>query len=142
MNGATSYNGKNGHKIISSESQPKWRESTSCKIDLDPCAPKPSTPKLCENTTKETYFLMNTEESVGKDSGSISKLAQLLLGLATLLALGSLLSNFFLVWAISKTTNTKEVTETKTTEKITRIIEKPSQKEANEYYYYAPAARW
>jgi hypothetical protein len=140
MNGEISQNGKNGHGVNSSTSRPKWREAASCGIDPNPYPPKPLTPKPCENTTKETYFLMNSEKSAGNNSG-MSKLARLLLGLVTLLALGSLISNLFLVWAISKTTNTKEVNE-KTTEKITRIIEKPQQKEANEYYYYAPAARW
>jgi hypothetical protein len=137
MNGTTSRNGQNGYKETPSNSQPKWREATTCNIDFNPCDPKEPTPKPCENKTKETYFFMNTEKSSNQHSGGLSKLAQLLLGLATLLALGSLLSNLFLVWAISKTTNTKEVTTTTTTNTKEIIREA-----ADENYYYAPAARW
>ncbi|NJO78476.1 MAG: hypothetical protein HC827_08075 [Cyanobacteria bacterium RM1_2_2] len=148
MNGTTSQNGKNGSKT-------KWREVTSCDTECILPDPKPTPcpkPTNCETIrekdSKETYYFMSTTESEHKNSGGISKLAGLLLGLATLLFLGSMLSNLFMVWTLARVTNnsnnsnnSKEVVTTTTTKEIIREVD-GSKQAGDEYYYYAPAARW
>lgn len=137
----------NGYKSNSSVSGPKWREANQCNTDCRPVDPDPKTCEIIrEKDSKETWFLVNTEQSNHKQSESISKLTWILLGLATLLFLGSMLSNLLMVWTLARSTNntnnSREVIETTTTkEEVIRVVQDPGYW-LEEYYYYAPAARW
>jgi hypothetical protein len=140
--------GKNGYGK-------KWREASACEPT---CSPKPDQPKpdqpcpdpkcteiIREKDSKETYFVWNTAQSEHKHTDSFSKLTWLLLGLSSLLFLGSILGNLFAVWALARSTETnntsREVITTTNDTREVRVIEKVGY-EGDEYYYYAPPARW
>ncbi|PSB15128.1 hypothetical protein C7B61_16995 [filamentous cyanobacterium CCP1] len=161
MNSNTTQSEQNGYR----SSVPQWREASPCepvcppsrpdKPDLDkpcpdkPCSDKPDPVTKCteiirEKDSKETYFLVNTdrnEKNTEKNSDSLSKLAWFLLGLTGLLLLGSMLSNLLVVWALANSNNTqsREVITTTTTDREIQVVEKVGY---DEYYYYAPPARW
>lgn len=163
MNTKTFQTEHNNHGSHLYKSGSKWREATPCESDdASPCSepnpckkpnPRPD-PNPCletnpcttirEKDSKETYFLLNTAHSEHKNSESISKLAWILFGLATLLFLGSLFSNLLMVWTFARTTNnvnnSREVITTTSTKEVIRVVDNGHG--GDEYYYYAPAARW
>lgn len=128
----------------SNPAKPKWREAIRCETNTPPSYPdKKPHETIREKDTKETYFLMNTASSGYHHSGSVSKLAWILFGLAALLFLGSLLSNLLMVWTFARATestnNSKEVITTTTTREVVRVNDSHDR---GDYHYYAPAARW
>ncbi|WP_416673667.1 hypothetical protein [Egbenema bharatensis] len=136
-------------RIEKNGKQPQWRENpcqTDCKTP-EPCkpdkpTPDPKCPEKCtevirEKESKETHI----HEIKEVPSDSLPKLTRFLLGLTGLLLLGSILSNLLMVWAFTRidTTSTHtEITNTSHTE-TSRVTERIY---GDEYYYYAPPARW
>ncbi|GAB4366494.1 MAG: hypothetical protein Kow00121_03930 [Elainellaceae cyanobacterium] len=140
---------QNGYGSRSYESEPKWREASRCSPNDRPYCPPTKPPEVIrEKETKETYFLLNSAQSEQRNSESFSKLGWILLGLATLLFLGSILGNLFMVWTLARSTNNSNsdnsrevINTTTTTREVVRVIEDPGYG-GDEYYYYAPPARW
>jgi len=142
MSEKTTKTGQNSCGTTSYKPEKKWREANQCEPSCYPSYPDPKNCEVIrEKESKETYFVLNTAQSEQKDSNS--NLARLLLGLATLLFLGSLLSNLLMAWTLvrasSNTNHSKEVTTT--TREVVREIDR-TRWAGDEYYYYAPAARW
>lgn len=151
MSETTAKPGQNNYGVNAYKPKSQWREATPCEPNYPPSYPEP---KPCETIrerdSKETYVVLNTAHSDHRHSEPISKLAWILLGLATLLLLGSMLSNLLMVWTLarandntnnSNTNNSKEVITTTTTKEVIRVSADPGW-QGDEYYYYAPAARW
>lgn len=132
------------------EYEPQWQEAKHCSPhDQTPCKPKPPECKperpdvVRERDSKETFIFLNNAESTQKsdrDSRSadaISKLTWALLGLASLLFLGSML----MMLAYGRSTNTTTIKEiTNNTNKSREVIRVEADEDSNHYYY--PQARW
>jgi len=121
-----------------------WREADRCQ----PKYYEPPAPKVrIEKGETETIVINNSiqteqlsgQRSVEQSSGTISRLAWLLLGLASLLFLGSM----FMLMAYGKSTNNTSVTkETVNNINRTREVIRTEKSEDSDFYYYAPRARW
>jgi hypothetical protein len=136
--------------------QPKQVYSDSCTVppwrEADHYQPKyytaaPAAKQRVEEEVSETVVVNNViqadqlarQRSVEQRSDIISKLSWLLLGLSSLLFLGSLL----MLIAYGKSTNTNSITkETVNNINRTREVIRTDKVEDTDAYYYAPRARW
>jgi hypothetical protein len=118
-------NGKSMNGKSPQQTQPKRNDTDSCTTnsiwrEADRCAPKchpaePVSPQLrVKENISETVVIHN---DISQRSDTISRLAWLLLGLASLLFLGSI----FMLAAYGKSTNSNNVTK-ETTKTVTREI--------------------
>jgi hypothetical protein len=143
MNGNISQVTPNGY-------QSKWREAPcepKCPPPQNPCPPDqaedPKCPEKCteiirEKDSKETHIHEIKEVA----SDALPKLTRILLGLTGLLLLGSILSNLLMVWAFTRISNASTHTEITNTTHTSETRETVERVYGDEYYYYAPPARW
>jgi hypothetical protein len=128
--------------------KPQWQEAQRCQpirpIVCEPkkpdCAP-PKTEFIRERDSKETFIFMNSAESIQRTSDSnlrsldlISRLTWGLLGLASLLFLGSML--MMLAYGRSSNTTVKETTNNINK---TREVIRVEQSDEDRPPYYPPA---
>lgn len=131
----------------------QWQEAQRCKPNRQIiCEPKPECEPhkrevIRERDSKETFIFMNSAESIERNSDrelrlsrrdAVSWLTWGLLGLASLLFLGSLLT---LLLAANRggSTTIKEITNNNT--KSREIVRVERADDDSRHYYY-PKARW
>jgi hypothetical protein len=148
MNGKTFQQTQSRQTSSDSCINSKWREADHCNPKCYPVGTEPISSKLrIEEDSTETVVINNSiqteqltrQRSAEQLSGTISKLAWLLFGLASLLFLGSMV----LLVAYGRSANNHTITkETVNNINHTREVIRTEKVEDVDGYYYAPRARW